>query len=226
MYLLRNLVVVIFLGLVPAVLVCALAGRWDLWNVWTTAGIFLAWNVFQTLVAYRKHPAVLKERMNRMRPGTGGRVHRIAVRALVGVIILQWIIAGLDHRIHWSDRLPSAVVVTGLVLFTISWGLATWATLVNPDVSREIRVHAALGQRVAHEGPYAVIRHPSFALISLAVLASGLALDSLVAVIPAIVLAGVMVPLTATTDQMRREELPWYAAYAAKVRYRLVPGLW
>ena len=226
MYLLRNLVTIIFFGLVPAVLLCALAERWDLWNVWTTAGIFLAWNVFQTLVAYRKHPDVLKVRMNRMRPGTDGRVHRTSVRALLVVILLQWIIAGLDHRFDWSDMLPPGVVAAGVVIFTIGWGLATWSTLVNPGSSREIRIQAGLGQRLIHEGPYAIVRHPSFAFITLAVLAGGLALNSLVSVIPAIILAAVMVRVTATADRMRHDELPWYATYAAKVRYRLVPGLW
>jgi protein-S-isoprenylcysteine O-methyltransferase Ste14 len=29
-----------------------------------------------------------------------------------------------------------------------------------------------------------------------------------------------------TEDQMLREELAGYADYAAKVRYRLIPGVW
>jgi protein-S-isoprenylcysteine O-methyltransferase Ste14 len=226
MYLVRNLVVVIVFGLMQAMPFFLLAGRWDVWNVWVAVGIFLAWNGFQRLVAYRENSDSLKEPAQSSRSGPALRVHRTAEVTLLLAIISQWAIAGLDHRFHWSDGLPSAVVVTGLVLLTICWGLATWATLVNPGGSREIRVDVALGQRVAREGPYAVIRHPSFALIPLAVFTTGLALDSLVAVIPAIVLAAVVVPLTTSTDQMRRNELSWYTAYAAKVRYRLVPGLW
>ena len=69
MYLLQNLVAVVFFGLLPAVVLCALAGHWDLWNVWATAGIFIAWFTFQTLAIYRKSPDILKERM---KLGTGG----------------------------------------------------------------------------------------------------------------------------------------------------------
>ncbi|HLO17049.1 MAG TPA: hypothetical protein VK206_19605 [Anaerolineales bacterium] len=31
---------------------------------------------------------------------------------------------------------------------------------------------------------------------------------------------------TAIEDQMLQDELPGYADYAAKVRYRLIPGVW
>jgi len=49
LYLVVNLLLLLLSGLVPAVALCALAGRWDLWNVWTTAGIVIAWLTFQTL---------------------------------------------------------------------------------------------------------------------------------------------------------------------------------
>jgi hypothetical protein len=60
MYLVLNLVLALIVGLVPAVMLCALAGRWDLWNVWVTAGIFIAWTTFQTLAFYRRGPAMLR----------------------------------------------------------------------------------------------------------------------------------------------------------------------
>jgi protein-S-isoprenylcysteine O-methyltransferase Ste14 len=221
-----NLVVVVVFGLAPATLLSALAGRWDLWNVWATAGIILAWNVVQTLVASRKHPEVLRERVSGTRAGPGGRIHRTASGALLLVTTAQWSIAGIDHRLHWSDRLPSAVVLVGIVLVAIGWGLGTWTTLVNPGVYREIRLQGGLGARVMHEGPYAIIRHPSFATITLAMLATGLALDSLLSIIPAVILVFLIIQVTASADRMRLHELAWYAAYAAKVRYRLVPGVW
>jgi protein-S-isoprenylcysteine O-methyltransferase Ste14 len=221
-----NLVVVVMFGLAPAVLLSALAGRWDLWNVWATAGIVLAWNVLQTLVASRRHPEVLRERVSGTRTGRGARVHNIASGALLLVTAAQWSIAGIDHRFHWTDDLPSAVVVAGMVLVAIGWGLGTWTTLVNPGVFREIHLQGGSGARLVREGPYAIIRHPSFATITLAMLSTGLALDSLLSIIPAVILVFVIIRVTANADAMRQDELAWYAAYAAKVRYRLVPGVW
>jgi protein-S-isoprenylcysteine O-methyltransferase Ste14 len=223
MYLLQNLVAVVFFGLLPAVVLCVLAGRWDLWNVWATAGIFMVWFTFQTLAIYRKSPDILKERM---KLGTGGRVRFPVGLAFVVVNMLQWIIAGLDQRFHWSNIVPPVGVVAGIVIFAIGWGLFTWAALVNPFFSPEVRIQADRGQRAIHEGPYAIVRHPGYATNLLAVVASGLALNSLLSIIPAVIFAAVTVRVTAFEDRMLHDELAGYAEYAAKVRYRLIPGVW
>jgi len=223
MYLLQNLVAVVFFGLLPAVVLCALAGHWDLWNVWATAGIFIAWFTFQTLAIYRKSPDILKERM---KLGTGGRVRFPVGLAFVVVNMLQWIIAGLDQRFHWSDVVPTTGVVAGIVIFAIGWGLFTWSALVNPFFSPEVRIQTDRGQKVIYEGPYSIVRHPGYTTNILSVVASGLALNSLLLIIPAIIFAAVTVRVTAIEDQMLRDELAGYAEYAAKVRYRLIPGVW
>ena len=223
MYLLQNLIIVMLSGLVPAVLFCLMAGRWDLWNVWATAGIFIAWLMFQTLAIYQKSPAILKERMAL---GTGGRVRWTVGLTFVLLNMLQWIIAGLDQRFHWSNIVSFAGVVAGIVIFTIGWGLFTWSALANPFFSPEVRIQTDRGQQVMSKGPYAIVRHPGYASNVLLVFASALALNSLLSFIPAIIFAANTVRVTAIEDQMLRDELAGYADYAAKVRYRLIPGLW
>src|SRR5262249_22265969 len=138
----------------------------------------------------------------------------------------QWIIAGLDQRFGWSNVVPTAGVVVGIVLFTIGWGLFTWSSLVNRFFSPEVRIQAERGQLVIHTGPYALVRHPGSVTNFLIVLATGVALNSLLALIPAVVFAVVVVRVTAIEDRMLQAELAGYAAYAAEVRARLVPGLW
>ena len=56
--------------------------------------------------------------------------------------------------------------------------------------------------------------------------AGGLALNSLLSIIPALIYLAITVRVTAIEDQMLRDELAGYAEYAAKVRYRLIPGIW
>ncbi|HEX9439866.1 MAG TPA: methyltransferase, partial [Roseiflexaceae bacterium] len=76
-------------------------------------------------------------------------------------------------------------------------------------------------------GPYRILRHPGYAGNLLWLVASPLALNSLLSMIPSVV---IMVPLTVhqtmIEDRMLRDELAGYADYAADMRYRLIPGIW
>jgi protein-S-isoprenylcysteine O-methyltransferase Ste14 len=53
-----------------------------------------------------------------------------------------------------------------------------------------------------------------------------LALGSLWALIPALLMGPLLVVRTILEDRTLRHELPGYRAYAERVQYRLVPGLW
>lgn len=224
MWLLLNLVAVMILGAVAAGVIFGLAGHWDVWNVWAYVAILVVvWGFFRTLALYRKNPDLLKEQL---KSATPGRVRWTASRAFLVVSLMQWSLAGLDQRFHWSDRVPPAGVVAGLAVFAISLGLFTWAMLVNPFFSPEILIQADRGQRVIGAGPYTIVRHPGYASILLGVIAGGLALNSLLSIIPAVIFLAVTVRVTAIEDLMLHDELAGYAEYAAKVRYRLIPGLW
>jgi protein-S-isoprenylcysteine O-methyltransferase Ste14 len=53
-----------------------------------------------------------------------------------------------------------------------------------------------------------------------------LALGSLWALIPAVLLCPLLVVRTVWEDRTLQAELPGYREYAQRVRYRLVPGVW
>lgn len=226
MYLLLNLLASIgVMGVIPAAVIFGLAGRWDLWNVWAYAGVSAGSLVFQTLVIYRQSPDLLKERMMEMAEA-GGRIKWTAGRVFVLLHILQSIVAGLDQRFHWSDIVPSAGVVAGLLIVAIVWGLTAWSVWVNPFFSPAVRIQEERGQLVISTGPYAIVRHPGYATILLAMVGGSVALNSLFSIIPAAIYGVVTVRQTVIEDQMLQDELAGYAEYAAKVRYRLIPGIW
>ena len=207
----------------PPVLFFSLAGRRDLWYVWTYAAILTILFSFNLIGLQLKNPDLLKERM---RPPSGHAYWTGVIFPIVQLIV-QPIIAGLDHRFHWSDSVPLAGVVVGLLIVAIGMGVVIWAEMVNSFFSGAVRIQTDRGQRVISTGPYVVVRHPAYAGGLLALFAGGLALNSLVSIIPVVVIwLPILIYRTIIEDQMLRDELAGYSDYAMKVHYRLIPGVW
>ena len=136
------------------------------------------------------------------------------------------IMAALDDgRFHW---LPEPWWVCGIGYLLLLSGMlgATWAESVNKFFERTVRIQTDRGHRVIDTGPYAIIRHPGYVFVFLLFLGMPLALGSLWALIPAILVCPLLVVRTIWEDQTLREELAGYDEYGQRVRYRLIPGVW
>lgn len=162
----------------------------------------------------------------RLRPG--GQKPPMALRLFSGVLILHWLVAGLDRgRFHWSDSVPDWLQILSLILLALSYALSLWAMHVNRFFSSVVRIQSDRGQRVISTGPYAYVRHPGYLAGIVVMLTSGLALDSWLATA---VLLAPSVPFlmyrVVTEDRVLHEELAGYGDYAARVRWRLLPGVW
>jgi protein-S-isoprenylcysteine O-methyltransferase Ste14 len=162
----------------------------------------------------------------RMRPG--GQKPPLALRLFTIVLIAHYVVAGLDRgRYHWSDGLPTWLHALGLIGMAAAYALALWAMVVNRFFSSVIRIQNDRGQHVISTGPYAVIRHPGYLAGIAFVVTSGIALGSWYATLLLIVCT---VPFllyrVIAEDGVLHAELPGYTDYAARVRWRLVPGVW
>src|SRR6266545_4134721 len=83
------------------------------------------------------------------------------------------------------------------------------------------------GQHVVTTGPYAFVRHPGYTAGILIIAASGPALGSwLAAALVVIFSLPFLLYRAITEDRILQVELAGYADYAARVRWRLVPGIW
>ncbi|MGC2593995.1 MAG: isoprenylcysteine carboxylmethyltransferase family protein [Xanthobacteraceae bacterium] len=162
----------------------------------------------------------------RMRPG--GKKPPLALWLFSGVLVLHWIIAGLDRgRFHWSDTVPLWFQVLGLVALAGSYAFSIWAMRVNRFFSSVVRIQSDRGQYVVTGGPYAVIRHPGYLAGIVVMLASGVALESwIAAAFLAITTLPFLLYRAITEDRILQAELPGYQDYAQRVRWRFIPGLW
>lgn len=211
--------------LLTALLLFGGAGRLD----WALGWLYLtAWIVpklvFLILLRWR-NPDLLVERATRHK--NTQPYDRIILPIYFVLAFGTFLIGGLDGgRFHWSGELPVAVIVAAYVIYLLGNGLAGWAINSNPFFSSESRIQAERGQHVVSSGPYQFVRHPSYLATLLLWPATGPMLNSWWAVIPGVLTALMMVVRAHLEDQMLHAELPGYADYAQKVRYRLIPGIW
>ncbi len=144
---------------------------------------------------------------------------------LFGFFVLP-VIIGLDvGRHHWSS-LGAWAAVTGTLLFCLGSILITWAMLVNTHFEATVRIQKDRDHRVISTGPYAIIRHPGYLGASLWALGTPLIIGSAYGLVPAAIAIAALVTRTRLEDRTLRAELPGYADYTRRVRYRLLPYVW
>lgn len=215
--LLRALAFVAFL----MAMLCVGAGRCDLRSLWAYVGV----NAAATLVAvFAVDPDLQEERWH---PAARGNDFWLMALVVLPLWAAHLIVAALDvGRFHWSDNVPPAVQIAGLAIFTVSMGVALWATVVNRFFSPVVRIQTERGHHVIADGPYRHVRHPGYASGIVMLLSSPLALGSWFALVPIVAVVVLLIRRTAMEDRFLHDKLPGYAAYAERVRYRLLPGVW
>jgi protein-S-isoprenylcysteine O-methyltransferase Ste14 len=134
-------------------------------------------------------------------------------------------IAVLDETFGWSSA-GDASFRSGITLH-VAGLLAVMCTLaVNPWAERSVRVQHDRAQRVVSAGPYRFLRHPMY--LGVLVMEAGwpLVLGSFWAYVPWALFAWALLRRAVFEENLLRRELPGYADYMARTRYRIVPGVW
>jgi protein-S-isoprenylcysteine O-methyltransferase Ste14 len=206
-----------------AILVAAIflpAGRLDLPHVWAYVLILLLATLFAGL--FMMDPDLRQERLH---PGKG-EDSRLRI-VVLPFFLAHLVIAGLDvGRLHFSDSVPLWARVAGLAGLAGGFAWISWAVRVNRFFSPVVRIQSERGHHLVTNGPYRFVRHPGYLGSLLMCAASALALGSWWAMVPLVVPLSLLVRRTVLEDRFLHRELAGYTEYAARVRYRLVPGIW
>lgn len=187
---------------------------------WLLIGLLFGPMLIAGFVMLAKSPEFLKKRLDaKEKQGT-----QKSVVAFSGLMFIGgFVVAGLDFRFGWSV-VPIWVVITASALFLTAYALYAEVMRENAYLSRTIKVEE--GQTVVDTGLYGIVRHPMYMATILLFLMIPLVLGSWYALIVFAFYPAIIIVRLKDEEDLLTWELPGYAAYKQKVRYRIIPFIW
>jgi len=200
------------------------AGRLDWLEAWVFIFSYGAFLSAYAVWGVRNDPGQLAER-SRMAPNVKSWDKRINA-LYTALLLITLVLIGFDAgRYAWSS-VPPAPKAAGWLGYVLGGALISWSAVTNTYLSRMARIQHDRGQTVVSRGPYRRVRHPMYLGIILLFLSLPPALGSFLGLIPASLIGALFLLRTHKEDTMLKEELPGYAEYTQRVRYRILPGVW
>jgi len=213
----------LILFLVMAALLFVTAGTIRYWQAWVYLAVFFGASCLITLYLAKYDPALLKRRLSGGPWAEKEQTQKI-IMAFTSIGFLALIVTpALDFRFGWS-AVPLPIVAAGNVLIAIGYAIIFLVYKENTFTSATIEV--AKDQRVISTGPYALVRHPMYAGGLLYLLGTPLALGSWWGLAAFAVTLPFLIWRLVDEEAFLVKNLPGYAEYREKVRFRLMPGVW
>ena len=187
---------------------------------WLLIGLLFGPMLIAGFVMLAKTPEFLAKRLDAKEK----QATQKGVLAFSGLMFLAgFVVAGLDFRFGWS-RMPLWVTVAASVLFLAAYGLYAEVMRENAYLSRTIKVEE--GQKVVDTGLYGIVRHPMYMATILLFLMIPVVLGSWYALIVFAVYPAIIIVRLKDEEELLTRELPGYAEYKQKVKYRIIPFIW
>jgi len=209
-----------------AILLFGAAGTLDWPGAWAFLALMLAMSAIAGGTLARHDPGLLAERLRS--PVQKGQP--FADKLLLSLLLLgmlAWMaFMGLDAvRFRWS-HVPAWVQMLGGLVILLSVWMIYRTMRANSFAAPVVKIQQERGQTVIDTGPYALVRHPMYVGALLYFAGQALLLGSWwgLAMVP--LFAVLLMIRIGIEERTLRAALPGYDAYAARVRYRLIPLLW
>ena len=187
---------------------------------WLLMGILFIPMFLAGLVMMASNPNLLRSRLNAKEKQ---REQSLVVKLSGLMFLTGFILAGLSFRFGWW-MLPRWVSILGAVLFLISYALYAEVLRENTWLSRTIEVQE--GQTVVSTGLYGIVRHPMYAVTLVLFLSMPLVLGSAPAFLVFLAYPAIIARRIRNEEEVLTAELPGYAEYKQKVKWRLLPFIW
>jgi len=182
-----------------------------------------SWGFF-TYHLVKYDPALVRRRM---RAAETEPLQKLFQRLFLGILLLAFLLAGFDHRFGWTHAIrpiPFAAMIAGHALTQVGYWFVFWVTKTNTFAASTIQVEAE--QKVIDRGPYAVVRHPMYLGMSMALLGIPLSLGSYVALPVFVLFVPLFIFRLIHEERTLRIQLAGYSDYCQRTLFRLIPLFW
>ena len=187
---------------------------------WLFVGLLFGPMLIAGFVMAFAAPELLKKRLDAKEKQAAQK----GVLAFSGcMFIAGFVTAGLDFRFGWSE-MPAWVVFGASALFVGAYILYAEVMRENAYLSRTIKVEQ--GQQLVDTGVYGIVRHPMYMTTLLLFAMIPLFLGSWYSLIAFAFYPAIIVFRIKDEEDLLTRELPGYAEYKQKVKYRLLPFIW
>lgn len=209
------------LGIVlTAALVFLPAGTLHFPNGWLLMAVLFLPMLAAGVILLIKRPALLEQRLKSKETQ---REQNLVVKLSGLMFIVGFILAGLDFRFRWT-LLPDWVSYLAAAIFLLAYLLYAEVLRENPWLSRTVEVQEK--QTVVSTGLYGIVRHPMYTATLLLFLSMPLILGSLLSFLVFLAYPVIIAKRIRNEEALLMADLPGYAAYRQKVRWRLIPFIW
>lgn len=204
------------------------AGTWRWWEAWVLVGLWSVFGIVMGSYLMRHDPELLAERLKLI---PLHKEQKAWDKVLMGLFLIAgialYLIPGFDvMRYGWSEPLPLWLRLAAMLVHLPCFVALGWVMRENTFLSQVVKIDTKRGHQVITTGPYALVRHPMYAVMIILLFAVPVALGSRYALILAVSLTVLLVVRTHFEDRTLYAELAGYSEYAERTRYRLIPGFW
>lgn len=215
-------------AVVIAIVLFVAAGTFAWQRAWVLITVLLVVRTVSAIAVFRVNPDLLRERSTVLIHQHQPWIDRLILLTFMGTAFVAVpAVAALD-AFHWRvlPSPPLALASVGLVLFVAGWTIIAVALRENPFAVTVVRLQGERQHSVVATGIYGVVRHPMYAGNPLVNVGLSLWLGSYTAALFAAIPLGLLIVRIGLEERFLRRELPGYREYAARVPYRLLPGVW